>query len=121
MRISDWSSDVCSSDLLPIGFSGSRRPARLSLIALDSTSIATLWPNTTRLRSVSRLSSTFLSSLDTDLGGMRAIVALTASISLAVIVLRRFDGGTRARKGVWEGRSGLGRGDLGGRVDNKKK
>src|SRR3546814_4693821 len=43
---------------------------------------------------VSRLASVALSSLDTDLGGMRAIVAMTASISLAVIVFLRFDGAT---------------------------
>src|SRR3546814_4869542 len=43
---------------------------------------------------VSRLASVALSSLDTDLGGMRAIVAITASISLAVIVFLRFDGAT---------------------------
>jgi hypothetical protein len=79
---------------LPIGFSGSRRPARDSLIADDSTSIAVFWPKTTRFKSVSSVSSTFLSSLDTDLGGMRAIVAMTASISLAVIVFLRFDGAT---------------------------
>ena len=60
----------------------------------DSTSIATFCPNTTRLRSVSRLASVALSSLDTDLGGMRAIVAITASISFAVIVFLRFDGAT---------------------------
>jgi hypothetical protein len=35
-----------------------------------------------------------LSSLDTDLGGMRAIVAITASISRAVIVFLRLLGGT---------------------------
>ena len=42
---------------LPIGLSGSRRPARLSFIAVDSTSIALSWPNTTRFRSRSRCSS----------------------------------------------------------------
>ena len=70
----------------PIGLSGSRRPARDSFIAVDSRVIASSCPNTTCFRSRSRFSSAFLSSFDTDLGGMRAIVAITISISRAVMV-----------------------------------
>ena len=63
-----------------------------SLIADASFSIAMSWPNTTRFRSVSSVSSTRLSSVETDFGGIRAIVATTASISLVVIVFLRRDG-----------------------------
>ncbi len=35
-----------------------------------------------------------LSSVETDLGGMRAMVAITASISLVVMIFLRRDGGT---------------------------
>jgi hypothetical protein len=78
-----------------MGFSGSRRPARASLIEADSASIALSCPKTTRLSVPSRSLSTSASSLDTFLGGMRAILATTASISLAPMVLRRFDSVTR--------------------------
>ena len=52
------------------------------------------WPNTTRFRSASSVSSTRLSSVDTDFGGIRAMVATTASISLTVMVFLRRLGGT---------------------------
>jgi hypothetical protein len=62
---------------LPIGLSARAGPARDSFIAVDSRSIASSWPKTTRFRSFSRLWQRFLSSVLTDLGGMRAIVATT--------------------------------------------
>ena len=61
---------------------------------MASFSIAMSWPNTTRFRSASRFSSTRLSSVETDFGGIRAMVATTASISLVVITFFRRDGGT---------------------------
>jgi hypothetical protein len=60
-----------------------------SLIAELSTSIALSWPKTTRFRSCSRLRSTSCRRFDTVLGGMRAMVAMTASISLGVMVFLR--------------------------------
>ena len=80
---------------MPIGFSGSRRPARLSLIADDSASIALSWPKTSRFSDFSRSFSTSASSLETFFGGMRAIFATTASISFEVMVLRRRLSGRR--------------------------
>ena len=77
----------------PIGLSGSRRPARASLIADASASIALSWPNTTRLRSTSSVFMDSLSERDTLFGGMRAILATTDSTSLTVIsFLRRLSG-----------------------------
>ena len=63
-------------------------------MALHSESIALSWPNTMVFTSRSRLSSDFLSSRLTDFGGMRAILATTASMSLTEIVFLRFDGAT---------------------------
>ena len=51
-----------------MGFSGSRRPARASLIAAVSASIALSCPNTTRLRLASRSRRTSASFLETRLG-----------------------------------------------------
>jgi hypothetical protein len=79
---------------LPIGFSGSRRPARASLMAEDSASIALSWPKTTRFRLASMCANTSASSLDTDFGGMRAIVAMVASMSLMPIVFLRRPSGS---------------------------
>ncbi|MCY1554355.1 hypothetical protein D9M68_909210 [compost metagenome] len=64
-----------------MGFSGSRSPARASLMADESAVIAASWPKTTVLRLVSRLDSSSASDLETDLGGMRAMVAMVASMS----------------------------------------
>ena len=52
------------------------------------------WPNTTRFRSFSRLAITSASDLDTVFGGMRAIVATVASISLHRIFFLRLPSGT---------------------------
>ena len=65
-----------------------------SLIAEASFSIAISWPNTTRFKSVSSVSSTLLVVGRNRLGGMRAMVATTASISLVVMIFLRRDGGT---------------------------
>ena len=78
------------TDRQPIGFSGSRRPARASLIAgrerLDGLVLAV---DDALRASSSRLRSTSASSLETVLGGMRAMVAIVASISLTPIVFLR--------------------------------
>jgi hypothetical protein len=79
---------------LPIGFSGSRSPARASLIAADRASIAVSWPNTSVFRSRSRVCSSALSSRLTLLGGIRAILATTASTSRMPMVFFRRDGGS---------------------------
>jgi len=56
-------------------------------------SIALSCPNTTRFRSESIVASSFLSSVETDLGGIRAMVATTASISFTPMTrLRRASG-----------------------------
>src|SRR5258708_4410577 len=65
-------------------------------MAETNASIAMSWPNTMVLRSRSRFFRTSRSSRDTLFGGIRAIVAMQASTSLAVIVLRRRHG-RRAR------------------------
>ena len=57
--------------------------------------MASSWPKTTRFSGASRSFSTSASSLETFLGGMRAILATTASISLAPMVLRRWLSGSR--------------------------
>src|SRR3546814_7084202 len=44
MRISDWSSDVCSSDLAGFDFKKMKRAARLAVRMLDNVLIATKWP-----------------------------------------------------------------------------
>ncbi len=82
---------------MPIGFSASRRPARDSLIAAESASIARSWPNTIALRSRSSERSVSLSSADTLLGGMRAILATISSTSRSVTVLRRLPSGSSMR------------------------
>jgi hypothetical protein len=64
------------------------------LIAEASRLIASSWPKTTRFRSRSRCSSVFLSSDDTLFAGIRAMVEMTCSISLVVIVFLRLLGGT---------------------------
>ena len=67
----------------------------VTLIAEDSASIALFCPKTTRLSEASRSLSTSASSLDTFLGGIRAIFATTSSISFVPMVLRRLDSATR--------------------------
>jgi len=83
---------------LPIGFSGSRSPARDSLIAEESASIALSWPKTMAFRSRSRFFSVSLSSVDTLLGGMRAILATMSSTSFSVTVFRRLFSGSSMRE-----------------------
>jgi hypothetical protein len=83
---------------LPIGFSPSRRPARASLMAEASASIARSWPNTIDLRSRSRLRSVSRSSVETALGGMRAILATMSSTSFTVTVFRRLFSGSSMRE-----------------------
>ena len=79
---------------MPIGLLGSRRPARLSLMALASRSMALSCPKTTRLRSASSVPSAFLSSVETLFGGMRAMVAMTCSTSLTPMVFLRLPSGS---------------------------
>jgi hypothetical protein len=76
-----------------MGFSGSRNPARASLIAAERASIASSWPKTMVFRSRVRFCKAARSSLETLFGGMRAILATTASTSLTPMVLRRRDSG----------------------------
>ena len=74
---------------------GSRRPARASLIADDSASIAVSWPKTTSAGSFSRLASTVSSSLGDRLrrdAGDRGDRRLDLLDS--VIILRRLDAGS---------------------------
>ena len=70
---------------LPTGLSGVFKPARDSLIADAKASMASSCPNTTRFKSRSKCSSTLLSSLDTVLGGIRAIFDTISSILSTVI------------------------------------
>ena len=77
-----------------MGFSGSRRPALASLMAETSASMALFWPKTMVFRSRSRLRSVSLSSRLTDFGGMRAILATTASTSLTEIFFFRLFSGS---------------------------
>jgi len=51
-------------------------------MALPRASMAASWPNTTFLRSLSRVFRAALSSLETLRGGMRAILATISSISV---------------------------------------
>ena len=74
--------------------SGSRRPARDSLIAAARASIAWFCPNTTRFKSWSIARSTSASDFDTVLAGMRAMVAMVDSTSLTPMILRRCRSGT---------------------------
>ena len=66
-----------------------------SLMDAHSASTALSCPKTTRLSVFSRSRSVSASSLDTFFGGMRAILATTASISLVPSVLRRLPSGSR--------------------------
>ena len=66
---------------LPIGFSARASPARARLMAAVTVSTALSWPKMTCLRPSSRCCSTSRSSLDTDLGGIRAMRAMTSSTS----------------------------------------
>ena len=70
----------------PIGLSGRPRPERAILIAEASASIAGSWPKTTLFRSRSSVFSFERSSLDTEAGGMRAILATISSTSGRLIV-----------------------------------
>src|SRR5881394_3070551 len=70
----------------PIGLSGRPRPERAILIAAARASIAGSWPKTTLFRSRSSVFSFERSSLDTEAGGMRAILATISSTSTRLIV-----------------------------------
>ena len=65
----------------PMGLSGLPSPERAILMAAVSAPMASSWPNTTVLRSRSSVASLLRSSLDTDCGGMRAILETMCSIS----------------------------------------
>ncbi|CFP63828.1 Uncharacterised protein [Bordetella pertussis] len=65
----------------PMGLSGLPNPERAILMAAVSAPMASSWPNTTVLRSRSSVASLLRSSLDTDCGGMRAILETMCSIS----------------------------------------
>jgi hypothetical protein len=73
---------------------GVAQAALASLIADVSAVIAGSCPYTTRFNVVSRLARTSASSFDTVFGGIRAIVAMVASISLMPIVFLRRCSGT---------------------------
>jgi hypothetical protein len=62
---------------LPIGLSGSRRPARASLIAELSTVDRLVLPEDDALQILLKTLQHGLSSAETVLGGMRAMVAMT--------------------------------------------
>ena len=70
----------------PMGFSGERRPARASLMALASWATASSWPNTTPCRSFWRSRNCALSDVETWRGGICAIFATTISMSETPIV-----------------------------------
>src|SRR6186713_2542950 len=70
----------------PIGLSGRPRPERAILIAAARASIAGSWPKTTLFRSRSSVFSLERSSLVTEAGGMRAILATISSTSRGLIV-----------------------------------
>ncbi|MCY1555903.1 hypothetical protein D9M68_926040 [compost metagenome] len=78
----------------PIGFSGSRRPARASLIAEERAVMAESCPNTTVFRLCSSPLSSSASDFDTDLGGMRAIEAMVVSMSSTSITCLRWSSGS---------------------------
>ena len=71
-----------------MGFSGSLSPALLSLMAEAKADIALSCPNTTVFNLFSKSRKTSASSFETFLGGMRAILATTASISFWPIFRR---------------------------------
>ena len=73
-----------------MGLFGSRNPARASFTAAVTCSMALSWPKTKRFRSMGRDFSAFSSSREMDFGGMRAILAITDSISLIPIFFLRF-------------------------------
>ncbi|MCY1449655.1 hypothetical protein D9M71_664070 [compost metagenome] len=79
----------------PTGLSGDFNPARDSLIAVDSDSMASVWPNTVSLRSRSRLRSNSLSEVLTCFGGIRAIFATMSSTCATSMRFTRFSSGCR--------------------------
>ncbi len=79
----------------PTGLSGALSPARDSLIAVDSDSMASSWPNTVSLRSRSRLRSNSLSEVVTCFGGIRAIFATISSTCATSMRFTRFSSGCR--------------------------
>ena len=82
----------------PTGLLSALNPARLSLIASVNTSIALSWPKTNIFNLLSRLCSTSRSLLEIDFSGIRAILAIMASISATLTVfLRRLAGAKRQR------------------------
>ena len=64
-----------------MGLSGLPSPERAILMDADSASMAASWPNTTAFRSRSSVASLLRSSLETDCGGIRAILDTMSSIS----------------------------------------
>src|SRR3546814_13510055 len=97
MRISDWSSDVCSSDLLNISRTGKRG------IVLDSTKIGQIIRDERK-----------------ELGLRQDELAAASGVGLRFIV--ELERGKTDRKSVVEGKSVSVRVDLGGRriIKNKK-
>ncbi|MNE42889.1 hypothetical protein D3C80_1370390 [compost metagenome] len=79
----------------PTGLSGALSPARDSLIAVDSESMAGSCPNTVSFRSRSRLRNSSLSELLTCFGGIRAILATMSSTCGTSMRLTRFASGCR--------------------------
>jgi len=77
---------------LGIGFSAAFKPARANLIDVAKAAIASSCPNTTIFRFSSSCFSASRSSLETDFGGMRAILATMASISGTLITFLRLAG-----------------------------
>ena len=81
---------------LPMGFSGSRRPARASLMAEESASIAGVLAEDHALkRPFEILQHLGVVLRGRSSAGIRAILAMTASISFVPIVFRRFDSDRR--------------------------
>ncbi|MCY1531291.1 hypothetical protein D9M68_665120 [compost metagenome] len=79
----------------PIGFSGLPRPERAILMAADRASMALSWPKTTVFRSRSSVASLLRSSLETDCGGMRAILDTMFSMSTLPITFFWRERGSR--------------------------
>ena len=77
-----------------MGFSPPLRPARASLMGVARLLIASSCPNTTICRFFSSFCNVSLSLALTDLGGMRAIFAITASMSVTPITFLRLDAGS---------------------------
>ena len=74
---------------LPIGLVPSRSPARASLIAVESTSMAEFCPNTTIFSLSANPRNCSLSELETLFAGIRAILEMTNSISPTPTVFLR--------------------------------